>query len=400
MKPGAGEWRSRFFLAILSAILTMGAMEVAARFWLRPPPPRVVDGTPISELSSTLGWRTRALGAQRIRREDFEVSVALNRLGLRGPEIPYQAAPGVRRLAIMGDSFAHGYYAEEPETVRGRLASALRSCQVDVLNAGAPGYSTDQEWLYFGEEISKYQPSEVVLLFYYNDLLFNTERIGTGNRSKPVLVEASGALEVLPPDLSASRGIAREDRLSRRRNAPTFRGSALWAFAAGRLRSGRPDWSRRLAAYGLAPESSREPPFEFLPFGAMGARERELVDLMWKRTAEILLRFRDDVRGQGAGFSVFYVPSRFEVNEDGWTFMKRRYEANRPWDRDVVSARLTRLLATLDIPLLDASTAFRGAEATAQRAYLPVDGHWNARGNEIAFQALLPPMRRALSCGS
>ena len=33
----------------------------------------------------------------------------------------------------------------------------------------------------------------------------------------------------------------------------------------------------------------------------------------------------------GAGFSVFYVPARFEVNDEAWTFVQRRYETERPW---------------------------------------------------------------------
>ena len=203
MKPRGGEWRARLLLALVSTVMTLGVAELVARIALRPRPTRVGEGTPISEMSSTLGWKTRPGGSQRIRREDFEVTVALNAFGLRGPDVPYEAAPGRRRLAIMGDSFAHGYYAEEPDTVRGRLGEALGGCGVDVLNAGGPGYSTDQAWIYFDTEIRKYNPSEVVLLFYYNDLQFNIETMGTANREKPVFVETDGRLELIPPPPAA-----------------------------------------------------------------------------------------------------------------------------------------------------------------------------------------------------
>lgn len=404
MKPRGGEWRARLLLAMVSIVLTLGVAELVARVALRPRPTRTGEGTPISEMSATLGWKTRAGGSQRIRREDFEVTVSLNTFGLRGPELAYEAAPGRRRLAVMGDSFAHGYYAEEPETVRGRLGEALDGCGVDVLNAGGPGYSTDQAWIYFDTEIRKYNPSEVVLLFYYNDLQFNIETMGTANREKPVFVERDGRLELIPPPPVPPRRRERTERpadaANARRATPTFYNSALWAFAASRLQRSRPDWSRSLAAYGLAPELSLQPPAEYLPFGPLDARERERVEEMWKRTTAILRAYRDDVRAAGAGFSAFYVPARFEVNDHAWTFVQRRYEKERPWDRQAVRKRFEAMAASLDVPLIEATDALRGAEASPAPAYLASDGHWNARGNEIAAEALLPVMRRAFACGS
>ncbi len=400
MRGRAGEWRARLLLAALSTGIALVLAEGAARVLSRPAPAGPPDGTPISTLSPSLGWATLPHGSQRIRREDFEVTVSINSRGLRGPEIPYEAAPGQRRLAIMGDSFAHGYYAEEPGTLRGRLATALQACQVDVLNAGSPGYSTDQEWLYFDEEIAKYRPREVVLLFYYNDLQFNVEGIGTADREKPVFVRKEGALELVPPRVQEPAAGVNQDKRVEARGAPLFRHSALWAFLAARLQRSRPDWSRALARRGLAPELSERPPAEYLPFGPFDSGERARVEEMWRMTADILRSFRDDVRERGTGFSVFYAPARFEANDEAWAFVQRRYEAERPWEREAVSRRLASVLKSLDIPLVEATNSFRAAERSSRKAYLAIDGHWNARGNEIAFESLLPMMRRAFSCAS
>jgi hypothetical protein len=399
MKGRAVEWRSRLLLASFSFALTLAGGELAARVLLRPTPPSPPEGTPISELSPTLGWRTRANGAQRLKREDFEVTISINRLGLRGPEIPYEPEPGARRLAIMGDSFAHGYYAEEPQTLRGRLAEALRPCRVDVLNAGGPGYSTDQEWIYFVEEIRKYHPSEVLLLFYYNDLQFNLDRLGTANRSKPVFVEKEGALQLVPPVIADRPARVREERTGERRRAPTFHGSALWSFATSRLQRSRPDWARSLSAWGLAPSLSNEPPAEYLPFAPSSDGERARIEEMWKRTTALIQHFRDDVRREGGSFTVFYVPARFEVNDEAWMFVQRRY-GDRLWSRGAVKTRLQTVLASIDIPMIEADADFVAAEKSGPPAYLPIDGHWNARGNEIAFASVLPAMRRDFSCGS
>lgn len=406
MSRRAGEWRARILLLAFSIGLTLALGEAAARVLLRPDPPGPVEGTPISELSPTLGWSTKANGSQRIRREDFEVTVEINSRGLRGPEIPYIAPPGHRRLAIMGDSFAHGYYAEEPETLRGRLARELGPCRVDVVNAGSPGYSTDQEWLYFQEEIEKYGASEVVLLFYYNDLHFNTDAMGTANREKPVFVEEGGSWEMARPAIRDHARPGPDEQPSQdegrvpRRLAPRFRSSALWAFVVDRLQRRRPDWSRALSEHGLAPALSSVPPAEYLPFTPDNAAERARVERMWKVTAELLGRFRDDVRVRGGGFTVFYVPARFEVNDEAWSYVQRRYDPERSWRRDAVSGRLSEVLKALDIPLVEAGEAFKAAEASPRKAYLPSDGHWNGQGNEIAARTLLPMMRRAFSCAS
>ena len=394
MTGRASEWRARVFLVLASLALTLFAAEGAARFLLRPARLRLAEGTPISELSPSLGWRARPSGSQHLRREDFDVTISINAKGLRGPDLPYQAVPPRRRLAIMGDSYASGYYAEEAETLAARLGQALQSCQVDVLNAGQPGYSTDQEWLFFNEEIRKYDPREVLLLFFYNDLSFNIEP-ASSNRAKPLFIERGGSLELILPAMSFPDG---GEVLRDGEPPPMFHRSALWRFAADRLLRVSPGGSRALARYGLVPEISTVPPREFLPFGPMETGEKAGVEEMWNRTATILRGFRDEVRVRGAGFSVFYVPSRMEVNDDAWNFVLRRFEPARPWRRDAVRTRLAQLLATLDIPLVEANRAFATAEKSHRLAYLPVDGHWNARGNEIAFESVLPLMRRAFDC--
>lgn len=395
MIPSRREGFVRLALALISVGLCLGVVETVARIALKPRP-IAAAGTPISRLSPTLGWTTAPGGHQRIQREDFDVEVSLNAAGLRGPDLPYEAASGKRRVAIVGDSFAHGYYAPEPESVTGVLREALRGCDVDVVNGGQPGYSTDQEWLFFSEEISKYRPAETVLLFYYNDLYFNTVARGTANRPKPLFeVGTTGELTLRPPEIEDDAATPPVTEAL----APRFRGSALWAFAASRLQKARPDWQRSLAAKGLMPPLSAVPPQEFLPFGPRGEEERARVESMWSRTEAILREFSKTVRESGSSFRAFYVPARFEVQEEAWTYLRRRYEPDRAWVQDRVETRAKAMFDRLGIPFISATREFADAERdSSRRAYLPVDGHWNARGHGIAARSIAISLRSALHC--
>ena len=59
MRTGAAEWRTRLLLIGASSLAGLLAAEAAARFLLRSAPAERTLGTPISELSPVLGWKTR-----------------------------------------------------------------------------------------------------------------------------------------------------------------------------------------------------------------------------------------------------------------------------------------------------------------------------------------------------
>ena len=79
-------------------------------------------------------------------------------------------------MLLLGDSITEGYSVEEPYTLRSVLEALLnsrREGRFEVINGGTAGYSTDQEYLFYRDEGVSYAPRVVVLLFYYNDVLYN-----------------------------------------------------------------------------------------------------------------------------------------------------------------------------------------------------------------------------------
>lgn len=73
------------------------------------------------------------------------VRVRVNRFGLRGAEIAREPSGDARRILVLGDSVPYGWGLEEADTFPFLLGEELRrlGLDVEVLNAGVPGYNTE-----------------------------------------------------------------------------------------------------------------------------------------------------------------------------------------------------------------------------------------------------------------
>ncbi len=382
--------------ATISLAVVCAGLELAARFLVSRAAAAAPQesGRAISRYSERLGWDKPPGGSMRIARDEYDVTVALNSKGLRGPETAYEKPPGTKRVLILGDSFGEGYYVEEPASARAVLEKALAasSCpRYEVVNGSTAGYSTDQEYLFFVDEGARYQPDLVVVFFYYNDLYFNTTGIGTGGKPKPYFEEKDGALVL------RNVPVPREAEGTRARvgGVKPWHGSVALRLLSNRTVDGNPRLHAFLARLGLVEPVSREPFKEFWPYSA---GHREETDEMWRRTALILKALKAAVEQGGGRLAVLYVPSRLEVNEEALRLTDERYRMGLARSRDRVINRLRATCNTLGIPVVDPREPLRAKENAGVRAYFPRDGHWNEIGNQIAAEALLPFVRQALPC--
>lgn len=117
------------------------------------------------------------------------VEVRFNSQGFRGPEL--RPAGAARRVAVYGDSFIDGYFAEQPATFCARLEQHLASAvggPVEVVNAGVRGYGPDQVALKLEQELPALRPDLVIVAFYAgNDF-------GDVVRNQLFAFDSSGAL--------------------------------------------------------------------------------------------------------------------------------------------------------------------------------------------------------------
>lgn len=104
-----------------------------------------------------------------------EVEYRVNALGLRGPETPAEKPEGRRRIAVLGDSIAFGYWVAETDAFPHQLEELLNEVKggepsFEALNFGVPGYNLDQEIEVLRARALATAPDLVVIAFCLNDL--------------------------------------------------------------------------------------------------------------------------------------------------------------------------------------------------------------------------------------
>jgi hypothetical protein len=403
----AGRGRTlllNLLLAVFSLLLMAALAEVLARAWVEVELARAradAPEVPLSRFHPVLGWEKTPLAAQRITRPEFDITLKVNSRGLRGPERDYPKPPGTRRLLILGDSFAAGYYVDEEQTLRAVLEGLLTTggCgPAEVINGGTIAYSTDQEYLFYKTEGRRYAPDAVLLAFYYNDLYYNASPTGPGGEAKPYFEINGDALGLPNTPLRAPVSSDARNRANPGTNRPQpWRGSMALRLLSRRTVDAAPRLHAFLARFGLVQPPAHDPPREYRVFGLDHPRE---VSDMWARTRLLLKALRDDMLADGARLVLLYVPVRFEANDEAWELTRQRYRWGRRWDRGRVFERLAAIAGELAIPLVDPRDELRRTETGGWPTYYTRDVHWTSHGNAVAAHAAEREVRRALGCAS
>jgi hypothetical protein len=316
-----------------AAVVVIALLEAGARLWLDAQRPQSPAGLRTDE---TLGWVAAA--------------------GACAPERVSAKAEGTRRIVLLGGALACGANAPEADTLRAVVEREVRrpACPpVEVLSAGAAGYSTDEAARLWRVHGRRYAADAVVLLFGAEDLAANV-----GAEEPPARLPRV-SFDELP--LPYTR----------------WRGSAALRLVSNATLAGTPSLHRLLTRVGLAERP--EPPPELWGFGP-----RPEVDDMWRRTTELLGGLRDETRAQGAALAVAYVPLHAELRDERWAEVVQRYRMSaRFWRREKVMKRLASVCEALGVPLVDVRTALADPSA-----YVAGRRLWSAEGNRSAGRAL------------
>ena len=291
-----------------------------------------------------LGWSMEpgARGRYRGPRPfpiEFDTTIEINSLGLRGPELP-QRQPGELRVLVLGDSFVAGFEVEQAETFSALLEAELRGRfehPLHVVNAGVRGYGTDQSLLWFRERGRALRPDLVVAVFSANDFEDNVtlHRVRRPFGKGAFALRPSGALEPVGVPvpryelcsavvLSAAYEAVRTDgplsRASCLLQANLADHSALFTLLATGL-ARAPALVRLLQGLGEpAPEGALGSTWRAreagalrlagLPAAASNAQQRAALE--GELTTALLQALARDVRASGARFLLLMTPSHWE----------------------------------------------------------------------------------------
>ena len=186
----------RFFAGLVVASLVLGALELSVRLLIPDPGGRRFQqinqivlflGTHESDLmletDSQRFWKLKPSVRIEDSGNEFWKGRVSNSLGFRNPEFDVVRAEGSLRIVCFGDSSTFGIGNRMAETWPAQLEAQLRAqlraqqraadwltgySQIEVINAGVPGYSSWQGLQHMQQELSRLQP-DIVLASYANN---------------------------------------------------------------------------------------------------------------------------------------------------------------------------------------------------------------------------------------
>jgi lysophospholipase L1-like esterase len=178
-------------LIVISTFVALGASEIVLRVMGFKPMYVSPERDRFWKYDPVLGWVHQPGQEGIFETPQFRTVVRINGNGLRDGTHTYQRQNDSKRILVLGDSFAWGYGVEESDRFSQRLEKSL---DVEVINAGVSGYSTDQELLWYRNEGIKYVTDLVILELAGNDVGDNDRQLVSTIYYKPRFVLEEGLL--------------------------------------------------------------------------------------------------------------------------------------------------------------------------------------------------------------
>jgi GDSL-like lipase/acylhydrolase family protein len=166
---------------VLLLVLTLGVAEIGLRIRrdrvaAHLPDPPATDGRFLPD--RLLGYTNKPnISYTSESRRHLVFHYSNNSLGLRGAETGRTPAPGVQRVIVVGGSTVYGALDDQDDTLPVELEQVLRErygANVEVLNAGIPGYEALREAAYTKADLLDLQPDVVVVMDGLNDVFYGS----------------------------------------------------------------------------------------------------------------------------------------------------------------------------------------------------------------------------------
>lgn len=323
-------WFHRYPKLTLSIFTLFGCLviiilaELSARAFFPQWAPTTEERVKLWVYDELLGWAHTPNQRARFNHQDFSVEVVINSQGMRDSEYSLERTEK-RRMLVLGDSFGWGFGVELHE----RFSEILENIHPDweIINASVSGYGTDQEFLFLKEKGIVLKPDVVLLLFCENDFESNV-RAEDNWYFKPYFVIESGQLKL--HNVPVPKATIHHQQIERFFLGRTYLGQALFYCIKDRLNSNN------------------------------GSGDDQRMDNV---TYLLLTSMNELCKKSGSVFMLVSVPTNNLRNR---TFLQKFAKEEK-------------------IAYLPLDTQF---ESTVTSTTFPHDSHWNAKGHEIAANAI------------
>ena len=376
------------FLAMtLSLLLCLIVGELCVRWFVPSSYWKYFDATEDWKSDPETGWIQKPNINDRFVFHEFNTTVDFktNMDGLLPIHAKREKKKGTLRIMIFGDSTVVGRSIPEKDRIHVQLEEILRrrGDNVEVINAGVQGYSTDQELLLARRMIPLYKPDIVLLCVCVNDFAANSLRTDHGH-AKPMFIMEEGKLSgLIPPEPSNFR-IVRKG-YSRLSPLILIQHSALYGYFRPNifvLRARYQFLFRDQMMMGLPDD------FYYNP-SALNRLDFDLFEAL-------LLEFNRNCKESGAKFVYYLNPHPIEVWNPYIVSVENRLGLQPgSVDRYTIDRRLRRISEENKIKYLSFIEYFIKNQSRGPFHLLPRDPHCNPRGYELTAEALtanLAPM--------
>jgi hypothetical protein len=315
----------------------------------------------------------------------------INSIGLREEEVAVPKPKGRKRVLILGDSIAFGSGVQGNERFSDLLKHELPG-DVDVVNAGVPGWGNDQELLFYERDLRRLEPDIVVLEFTANNDVVNNELRGPliEEGTKPRFRCVDGVLTLEPPDKPVVVATTAKARVKN-----VLRKSRLLLFVKRRLdmrhykQHAQEDPSLAHAGY----EADRH----LSHWSVYDTRGGAAIEAAWNVTGCIFARLAQDCREDSVRLIVFAFPLNIEVDKPWREDLIRRTGSDGEYmDYMRPYQRMQAICEREGIEFVYPLEAFDHALA-AGPLYFEHDSHPNAHAHAVAAGALRDVLVPALS---
>ena len=266
--------------------------------------------------------------------------------GFRNPEVAWFEPT----VALVGDSFTHGFCRPESETIAGRL----RARGIEVINAGMTGAGPLTELGLVREYVSRSSPSVVYWLFYEgNDLIDLSSEIRT--------------LVIRYRDPGFTQDLVNQPQMP----------AALMSYGDSLVSSYRPPGAGQWLRGFLSLRNLR------VATGISGAPRQKGIrdeDRELELFEEVLLAAKTEVESWNGELRLVYLPERRRFNKSAPVVGENH-------DFDAVHSAVVSIASNLLVPLVDISRTFAEQPDPAKmwdnRRY-----HYNAAGYGVVAEAI------------